>query len=263
MPQGVTKRAASDLLDLVLDQTFPPGSSLPSETELAERLGVSRLTVREAIKSLAGTRVIAVRQGRSSIVNQVDEWSPLEPRLFAARVARGSESLPAQILEVRRIVEMEALPLAVQRCTDAQREVLADALRWMRESHAVGDHETYAEHALRFRTGLIAATGNVYLEALLAPLTDIVAPAAVEAHVDPDLRERILGVHQELLDAITERDEPRARAALSGHFEKQQADPMWLRIRQITRPTSSASATTPSTSASSNGAATSTSADAT
>ncbi|VXC39603.1 FadR/GntR family transcriptional regulator [Nocardioides sp. AX2bis] len=263
MPQGVTARAAADLLDLVLDQTFPPGSALPSETELAERLGVSRLTVREAIKSLAGTRVIVVRQGRSSVVNQVDEWSPLEPRLFAARVARGSDSLPAQILEVRRIVEVEALPLAVERCTVAQREVLADALRWMREAHADDDRDTFVEHALGFRAGLIAASGNVYLEALLSPLTDVVAPAAFEAHHDPELRRRVLDVHQEVLAAIDARDEPRARAALAGHFEKQKADPMWLTFRQTMIPTSSTSATTPSTSASSTGTATSSSADAT
>ncbi|GAA0979931.1 HTH-type transcriptional regulator LutR [Nocardioides aquaticus] len=263
MPQGVTARAAADLLDLILDQTFPPGASLPSETELAERLGVSRLTVREAIKSLAGTRVIVVRQGRSSMVNEVEEWSPLEPRLFAARVARGSDSLPAQILEVRRIVEVEALPLAVERCTDTQREVLADALRWMREAHAADDPTTFAENALRFRSGLIAAAGNVYLEALLAPLTDIVMPAAHEAHADPGLRQRVLDVHGELLAAVEAGDVPRARAVLTGHFEKQRADPMWLRTRQISRPTSSTSATTPSTSASSNGTATSSSADAT
>lgn len=263
MPQGVTARAASDLLDLVLDRTYPPGASLPSETELADRLGVSRLTVREAIKSLAGTRVIRVRQGRSSVVNPVDEWSPLEPRLFAARVARGSDSLPAQILEVRRIVEVEALPLAVQRCTEAQRELLAEALRWMREAHAADDQGTFVENALRFRAGMIAAAGNVYLEALLAPLTDIVTPAAHEAHADPDLREDVLALHQEVLDAITARDEDRARAALAGHFEVQKDDPMWMKVRQRIRPTSSTSATTPSTSASSNGVATSSSADAT
>ena len=68
MSAGRAETTADALLGLVLDGTLPPGSSLPSEAELAGRFAVSRLTVREAIRSLASTRVIRVQQGRSSII---------------------------------------------------------------------------------------------------------------------------------------------------------------------------------------------------
>jgi len=75
MTAGRAEATANALLGLVLDGTFPPGSSLPSEAELAGRFAVSRLTVREAIRSLASTQVIRVQQGRSSIINPIEEWS--------------------------------------------------------------------------------------------------------------------------------------------------------------------------------------------
>jgi len=74
MREGRAAAAADGLLQLVLDGTFPPGSTLPSEAELAERFDMSRLTVREAIRSLASTNVIRVQQGRSSVINPVENW---------------------------------------------------------------------------------------------------------------------------------------------------------------------------------------------
>ena len=71
---------------------------LPSEAELAARFDVSRLTVREAIRSLASTNVIDVQQGKSSVINPADRWSPLDPRLLQARGQASGEHelLPAR-----------------------------------------------------------------------------------------------------------------------------------------------------------------------
>ena len=82
---GRAESVADDLLQLVVDGMYPPGATLPSEAELAERFHVSRLTVREAIRTLTSTRVIRTQQGRSSVINPPDQWSPLDPRLLRAR----------------------------------------------------------------------------------------------------------------------------------------------------------------------------------
>src|SRR4051794_31461764 len=85
MASGRAETVADALLQLVIEGTFPPGTTLPSEAELAERFEVSRLTVREAIRSLASTNVIRVQQGRSSVITPAEAWSPLDPRLLQAR----------------------------------------------------------------------------------------------------------------------------------------------------------------------------------
>src|SRR5215207_5295064 len=117
MTAGRAEATANALLGLVLDGTFPPGSSLPSEAELADRFAVSRLTVREAIRSLASTQVIRVQQGRSSVINPADQWSPLEPRLLKARGKATGEPLrlPKRLLEARRTVEVGIAELAAIR----------------------------------------------------------------------------------------------------------------------------------------------------
>src|ERR687891_2273664 len=63
---------------------YPPGSVLPSEAQLARMAGVSRLTVREAVKSLQARGVLRVEQGRGTFVNQPSSWSPLDRVLIAA-----------------------------------------------------------------------------------------------------------------------------------------------------------------------------------
>src|ERR671924_381977 len=114
MRPGRADVVAEQLLELVLDGTFPVGGPLPSESELAQRFGVSRLTVREAIRSLAPTGVIDVQQGRSSLVNPTSRWSPLDGRLLLARSRLDGDPLLLQrrLMEARRAVEVAIVELA-------------------------------------------------------------------------------------------------------------------------------------------------------
>src|ERR1700754_3605854 len=104
MRPGRADVVADELLRLIINGTFPVGGALPSESELATRFGVSRLTVREAIRSLVPTRVIDVQQGRSSLVNPTSCWSPLDGRLLLARSRLDGEPLllPRRLIEARR-----------------------------------------------------------------------------------------------------------------------------------------------------------------
>ena len=130
MSAGRAEATADALLGLVLDGTFPPGSSLPSEAELAGRFAVSRLTVREAIRSLASTQVIRVQQGRSSIINPVEQWSALDPRLLRARGQASGEPLrlPKRLLEARRVIEVAIAEMAAERRTEDHLQRMAAAI---------------------------------------------------------------------------------------------------------------------------------------
>ncbi|OLT14624.1 hypothetical protein BJF78_18050 [Pseudonocardia sp. CNS-139] len=121
MRPGRADVVAEQLLELVLDGTFPVGGALPSESELAQRFGVSRLTVREAIRSLVPTKVIDVQQGRSSLVNPTKCWSPLDGRLLLARSRVDGDPLllPRRLVEARRAVEVAIVELAASRRTEA------------------------------------------------------------------------------------------------------------------------------------------------
>ena len=103
-------RAASAILEDIARGEHPVGSELPAEADLAASLDVSRLTLREAVKSLAAKGVVVVRHGKRAQVADPDSWDLLDAELMTLRGRlRGEErQLALKMMEMRRIVEVGA-----------------------------------------------------------------------------------------------------------------------------------------------------------
>jgi GntR family transcriptional repressor for pyruvate dehydrogenase complex len=217
---GRADTAADALLGLVLDGTFPPGSSLPSEAELATRFAISRLTVREAIRSLASTKVIRVQQGRSSTINPVDQWSALDPRLLKARGEASGEPLrlPKRLHEARRVVEVAIAELAAERRTGEHLERMADAIATQREAHDREDVPRFVEADLAFHEVLFAAADNAFLEALVQPLAAVLRDQREETASAAETREHALEFHGRILRRVEDRDVEGARHDMQEHL---------------------------------------------
>lgn len=226
MRRGRAEVVAERLLDLVLDGTFPVGGVLPSEADLAARFGVSRLTVREAIRSLASTRVIHVRQGRSSTVNPADEWSPLDGRLLVARSHLHPDPLrlPMRLLEARRAVEVAIAELAAQRRRESHVQRLTASHEAMVEAHADGDVPAVAEADLAFHGVLFEAADNVFLEALFEPLASALRSLRQETSSVPDIVGHALSHHADILAAVTAGNAGAAGEAMRAHLLQTEED---------------------------------------
>ena len=223
---GRTDRVADGLLELVMDGTFGPGSKLPSEAELADRFGVSRLTVREAIRSLAATRVIDVQQGKSSVINDVQLWSPLDPRLLRAR-SRGSTEpmlLPRRLLEARRTVEVGIAELAAQRRSEDHLARLATYVERMRDAHADMDVPRFVEADLAFHYTLFQAADNVFLDALFEPLAAVLRTLREETSSVSEIRAHAIDWHSRIMAKVAEGDADAAREAMRGHLIQTEQD---------------------------------------
>ena len=81
--KSLVVEVAEELLDRILAGEFPPGSVVPGELELSSRHEVSRMTVREAVKTLAAQNILRVERGRGTYVNPVNRWSSLHAVLRA------------------------------------------------------------------------------------------------------------------------------------------------------------------------------------
>ena len=217
---------AEQLLQLILDGTFPVGGALPSESELATRFGVSRLTVREAIRSLVSTRVIHVQQGRSSLVNPASQWSPLDGRLLAARSRVDSDPLllPRRLLEARRAVEVAIAELAALRRQEAHVERLGQRHEEMVQAHGRGDVAATAEADLAFHAVLFEAADNVFLDALFEPLASVLLTLRRETSSVPDIRSHALDRHAAILRAVAAGDPQEAREAMRAHLVQTEED---------------------------------------
>jgi DNA-binding FadR family transcriptional regulator len=226
MRQSRTEAVADGFLDLILDGTFPPGSPLPSEAELAERFDVSRLTVREAIRSLASTRVIDVQQGKSSVVNPVERWSPLDPRLLQARGEATGQPLllPRRLIEARRTVEVGVTELAATRRTDEHVARMADFLELMKQAHRATDVPRFVEADLAFHATLFEAVDNVFIDALFEPLTAVLRTLRATTSAVPEIREHAIDWHGRVLAAVSAADPDRAREAMRGHLLQTEED---------------------------------------
>ncbi len=221
-----TATVADGLLELVLDGTYPPGGSLPSEAELAARFEVSRLTVREAIRSLASTNVIDVQQGKSSVINSPDRWSPLDPRLLQARGQASGQPmlLPRKLIEARRTVEVGIAELAAGRRTDEHVEQLGHHLDAMRQAHQDSDVERFVEADLAFHNTLFQAVDNVFLDAVFEPLALVLRTLRTTTSSVPQIREHAIDWHARILAAVAEGDPDLSRETMRGHIIQTEED---------------------------------------
>ena len=226
MRQSRTATVADGLLALVLDGIYPPGGSLPSEADLAARFDVSRLTVREAIRSLASTNVIDVQQGKSSVINAPDRWSPLDPRLLQARgrVSGQPMLLPRKLIEARRTVEVGIAELAAGRRTDEHIGQLALHLATMRQTHLDTDVERFVEADLAFHQTLFEAVDNVFLDAVFEPLALVMRTLRTTTSSVPQIREHAIDWHARILSAVAEGDPDLSRETMRGHILQTEED---------------------------------------
>jgi DNA-binding FadR family transcriptional regulator len=226
MREGRAAAVADGLLQLIVDGTFPPGATVPSEAELAERFAVSRLTVREAIRSLASTNIIRVQQGRSSVITPTDQWSPLDPRLLKARGQASGEPLrlPKRLLEARRTVEIGIAELAATRRSDTHLGRMAAFVERMRDAHRHTDVPRFVEADLAFHHTLFEAVDNVFLDALFEPLASVLRTLRHETSSVPAIREHAIEWHAKILASVAEGDADAAREMMRGHLIQTEED---------------------------------------
>lgn len=207
----LAEQTAQVILGRIQSGTWPLGHRLPGETTLAATLGVGRSTVREAIRELAGQGVLESKQGAGVFV------VALEPRAVWDDVLRRASIVA--VIEARAAIETEAAGLAASRRTRtdlaALRRALAD------RAAAADDVVTLVAADTAFHRAVVVAAHND----LLAELFDGFAPRIRTAMVDM-LRLAPMSdadgdhhAHEDLVEAIADRDCDGARALMRSHLD--------------------------------------------
>lgn len=213
-----------EIVAAIVSGEFRPGSMLPPEAELAERTGVSRLTVREAITVLQAKHVLEVRHGRGTVVNPIARWTPFDPMLLAARSrhADGAGALPEKLIEARRLIEVGVAELAAARRSEADLGALAATLDRMEAAGA--DVDAFAAADIEFHQAVLAAAGNAFLAAIFDPFGQLIWAARRQTKVHAEIRAHALVAHRRIFGAIRERDPEAARWAMHQHMMQTKED---------------------------------------
>src|SRR3990170_2646334 len=181
-------------------------------------MGVSRSVVREATKAVTMLGMIRSRQGRGTEVLPYENWNEFAPEVIEARREnRTVDEFLVHLLELRRIIEVEAAELAARR---AEAEDIATMRSLVAAMEEVGDDvAAFARVDVRFHDAILAATGNRPLRSLLRSIE----PALLTART-VSLTTRRAGVkrstkeHRAIFEAIAGRSAQRARRAMSSHL---------------------------------------------
>jgi len=157
-----TQRAS--LVDQVIDQlkeqitsgSWQMNGRIPTETVLAEQLGVGRNTVREAVRALTHAGLLECRQGDGTYVRATSELS-------GAMLRRLRQAEQLEILEVRRALEVESARLAATRRNDSDISMIETRLAERDRAWESGDAESFVEADLAFHMAVVHATHNFVL----------------------------------------------------------------------------------------------------
>ncbi|SEE91910.1 MULTISPECIES: FadR/GntR family transcriptional regulator [Pseudomonas] len=199
------------LVDQALDQlrlritegVWAVGQRLPTEPELSAELGISRNTVREAMRVLAFSGLIEIRQGDGSYLRAVID--PLDTLKALSRCSL------EQARETRHILEVEAIGLAALRRTDEDLIELRKALN-VSGDHYHGDLDSYIACDLVFHRRLVDAAHNPTLSELYRYFSSVVGAQLRQTLSITPRRQEVFDLHVDLLDAVEQRDPERAKA---------------------------------------------------
>jgi DNA-binding FadR family transcriptional regulator len=211
------------LVEAILRGDYQPGELLPREVDLVDKFGVSRGVVREAIRGLEERDLISVRHGHGAIVRSQTEWDVLAADILPTLLlGPASVDILGEVIEARRILEVEAAGLAAARATPEDVERIRGALGAMEglasPSTPSSDQDEFLEADMAFHETVIAATGNRALRRIVAPIHQSLLEAR-RPLARPEYRvTRAVPEHVAVLQAIESHDVDGARTAMQTVF---------------------------------------------
>ncbi|RJG10738.1 FadR/GntR family transcriptional regulator [Massilia cavernae] len=198
--------------ELIRAENIQAGERLPSERDLATKLGVSRTSLREALIALELGGVVEVRGGSGVYVSE--QAAPQ-----AAAVAAGPG--PFEVLAARRMIEVEVCALAAKQATDAQIDAILFAVEEMEREHE--DRSSNESADRNFHLAIARATGNSAMVGVVQYLwaqRDTLWHRLKEHFQTEELHKETLVDHRAILAAIASHDVAGARQAMRAHLDR-------------------------------------------
>ncbi len=218
-PQKLSRSVARQIESLILQGILRPGERLPGERDLAERLGVSRPSLREALADLQSEGLLAARPGAGIYVADVlgSAFSPALIRLMADH----DEAL-SDYIAFRRDIESLAAERAATQASDTDLEVIGEIFRRMEAAHGKPDPAEEARLDAEFHLAILEASHNVIMLHMMRSMFDLLRAGVFYNRQilfrQASTRDALLSQHRTILEALQARSPAAARRAVAMHL---------------------------------------------
>jgi GntR family transcriptional repressor for pyruvate dehydrogenase complex len=214
--QKISERIVQQIKGAILRGTMKPGDRLPPERELVERFKASRISVREALKTLETSGLLAIKPGSGVFVSGVDSKPLSESLSSLLRIQKASLN---ELTEARIILEPGIARLAAQRITPEEIEQLERNIE--ETNQVVHSRRPAYQPNIEFHSLLAEATHNPVIALMMRPLFDVLKEMNLE--MEGSLQRRVeiskgaVAYHQRILKALKEKDEEKVYELMWRH----------------------------------------------
>jgi GntR family transcriptional regulator, transcriptional repressor for pyruvate dehydrogenase complex len=211
----VAEEVADRIRVLMLDGTFPAGQPLPSERHLAERFGVSRGSIRDALRTLETIGLLETRHGQGTFPHELSVDRLVAP---LASVMAYRADLQDELMDVRRMFEPAVAHAAAVRATDEDIADLQRILETQRQKLRSGESAITEDTA--FHAVLARATRNRVVMSIMATLNDLLVESRTHSLEQKGRPARSMDGHEAVVAALRRRDPEGASQAMCTHIDQ-------------------------------------------
>ncbi len=210
----VAELVAQRIMAMISARAMPPGDQLPPERELAESLGVSRPSLREAIRGLSILGVVKSRQGGGAYITDLDAESLLGPIRFFLSL---EDVNVRELYDARSLIESDVARRAAVNMSEAQLDALAAILAG--QAGTLNDARAFRVSDFAFHEAIWQGCGNAFLRRIGESLNVLGLEVRKRASETAGVLERSYRDHCRLLEALRRRDADSAAAAAETHMQ--------------------------------------------
>jgi GntR family transcriptional regulator, transcriptional repressor for pyruvate dehydrogenase complex len=211
---AVAHEAITTIKRMIVRGDLRAGQRLPAERELAAQLGVSRPSLREAIRALIALNILESRHGEGTFVSSLDPELLAEPIDFVLQIDDGGISA---LFEARHVLEAGIAGLAAERASDLELAELEDFAK--RGRAKVGDAEAFIEHDVEFHDRIRRAARSPVLASMLRSISTLSLETRRRTAQSQAVRSRALADHVSMAKTLKARDPEAARRAMIAHLD--------------------------------------------
>lgn len=206
--------AVEEIKQMILDRKYDEYGFLPSEGVLSEKLGVSRATVREAVRTLEVRGFLKRIHGKG--IQVLDKSQKVVEQAMTDMFEK-CEMEVSDVLEVRMMIEPKSAELAASRITNDELKMLNDLVMMMEQCEEID--EKYRTCDFNFHKLLVSSTKNPMSMAIVAAYSDWLEKSILASSPKDVNLERNYHYHRNILEALEQKDAETARKCMEHHLE--------------------------------------------